>query len=201
MKFRRSIALERKTLPRSRLECDIDFYRFGITYLRQTLISEPVDITIFPCTVEGSFLYVSNMTTKRIRIVIVEDHAHFREFLAHLLAIQTDIEIVGEAVDGPDAIRVVDETVPDVVCMDFNLPGFNGTEATRRIISAWPNIKVISLSAKNEQGFISEMLDAGAVAYVWKMNAGTDLVKTIRGSTICVVDKGDTSQASQNRRT
>jgi DNA-binding NarL/FixJ family response regulator len=112
--------------------------------------------------------------------MVVDDHNRFRVALRHMLESDENIEIVGEATDGPEAIRLVSQTAPDVVCMDLRLPILNGVEATRRLRATHPMVKIIGLSGHEEQAIIDEMLDAGAVAYVAKANVSDDLVRTIR---------------------
>jgi DNA-binding NarL/FixJ family response regulator len=119
-------------------------------------------------------------TPARIRVIVVDDHNRFRVALRNMLESDANIEIVGEATDGPEAIRLVNQIAPDIVCMDLRLPILNGVEATRRLRATHPSVKIIGLSGHEEQAIIEEMLDAGAVAYVPKANVSDDLVRTIR---------------------
>jgi DNA-binding NarL/FixJ family response regulator len=120
-----------------------------------------------------------SLASGRIRVVVVDDHNRFRAALRQMLEIDASIEIVGEATDGPEAIQLVNRTSPHVVCMDLRLPILNGVEATRRLRTTHPNVKVIGLSGHEEQTVIDEMLEAGAVAYVAKTDVCNDLVRTI----------------------
>ncbi|CAN5364152.1 hypothetical protein BH11PSE11_BH11PSE11_20770 [soil metagenome] len=119
-------------------------------------------------------------TTDRIRILIVEDHHRFRAALRRLLELEVDLHIVGEATDGPEAIDLACQLKPQVICMDLRLPTFTGVEATRRLLGMHPTLKIIGLSAHSEKSYITEMLEAGAVAYVSKADVCDELVHAIR---------------------
>jgi DNA-binding NarL/FixJ family response regulator len=112
--------------------------------------------------------------------MVVDDHNRFRVALRHMLESDENIEIVGEATEGPEAVRLVSLSAPDVVCLDLRLHILNGVDATRRLRATHPMVKIIGLSGHEEQAIIDEMLDAGAVAYVAKANVSDDLVRTIR---------------------
>jgi two-component system NarL family response regulator len=92
----------------------------------------------------------------------------------------SDLEIVAEAGDGQELLRSVRHSHPDVVCMDVGMPGMNGIEATRQLLAINPRIKVIGLSAFTDQHFVVGMLNAGAVGYVTKAEAGDELLRAIR---------------------
>ena len=114
-----------------------------------------------------------------LRILLVDDHKMFREALRAMLEKEPGLEVVAEAGDGPEAVRLAWETSPDVACMDIGLPGMNGVEATRALLAACPAIKVIALSAHAEQRFVLDMMNAGAAGYVIKANAGEELLRAI----------------------
>jgi DNA-binding NarL/FixJ family response regulator len=122
----------------------------------------------------------TQVATSRVRIVLADDHQMFREALRGLLEKVPDLEIVAEAADGAELLRVVRECKPDVVCLDIGMPGMNGIEATRRLLEIDPQIKVIGLSAATEQYVVMGMLDAGALAYVTKNEATDELLRAIR---------------------
>lgn len=105
---------------------------------------------------------------KKCRVLIVDDHQIMREGLARLFEFESDIEVVGEAPDGPEAIALADKLRPDVVLMDVNLGEMDGVEATRRILAADPEIKIIGLSMHVDRSVANAMRDAGAVAYLTK---------------------------------
>ena len=117
-----------------------------------------------------------------LRVLLVDDHKMMREALRRLLLDQDaeKIEVVGEAGDGQSAIDLAKELGPDIVVMDIGLPGLSGVEATRHLHATHPEIKVIALSTYADRRFVSEMLSAGAAAYVAKASAGDDLMNAIR---------------------
>jgi two-component system NarL family response regulator len=108
------------------------------------------------------------------------NHRVVREGLASLLTEQPDLEVVGEASTGVEAMDVIDEHRPDVVLMDFSMPEMSGEEATRRISRRWPGVRVVALSMF-EEGFASQkMIEAGAEAYVPKAGRTDKLINIIR---------------------
>lgn len=115
-----------------------------------------------------------------IRIVVADDHRIVREGLASILDQQPDMEIVGEAVDGYDAIAKTDELTPDVVIMDVSMPRLNGFEATRRIRQTHPEVQIIALSMHEEAQVCNAMMKAGAVGYLQKDGPSDLLFSTIR---------------------
>jgi DNA-binding NarL/FixJ family response regulator len=119
-------------------------------------------------------------TGTRIRIVLADDHQMFREALRSMLEKVSDLEIVAEANDGQELLRIVREYNPDVVCTDVGMPGMNGIEATRQLLAINPRVKVIGLSAFTDQQFVVGMLNAGAVGYVTKTEAADELLRAIR---------------------
>jgi DNA-binding NarL/FixJ family response regulator len=115
-----------------------------------------------------------------IRIMLVDDHALFRTALRHVLETCADMQIVAEASNGQEAIRLAAETAPDIVCMDHRLPILGGVETTRQLRISHPAIKVIGLSACAGHATVAAILAAGAVAYVDKEHAGEQLIAAIR---------------------
>jgi DNA-binding NarL/FixJ family response regulator len=103
-----------------------------------------------------------------IRVLIAEDHAVVRAGLSDLLATREDLEVVGEAVDGGEAVQKATELSPDVVLMDLSMPNVDGIEATRRINEALPETVVVVLTSFSDREPILEALDAGAVGYLLK---------------------------------
>ena len=114
-----------------------------------------------------------------IRVLLVEDHQMVREGLRSLLEHQDGIEVVGEATDGRSAVCLVRQVSPAVVVMDVSMPGLNGVEATRQIMTEMPGVKVIGLSMHTDKRFIMEMLRAGASGYLLKASAFDELVRAI----------------------
>ena len=115
----------------------------------------------------------------KLRILLADDHKMFREALRSLLGMSPDLDVVAEAGDGLEVIRLIRETSPDIVCMDISMPGMNGIETTQRITATWPSVKVIALSAYPDQRYVMDMMSAGAAAYVTKAEAGDELLRAI----------------------
>lgn len=117
--------------------------------------------------------------TERCRVLIVDDHEILREGLAELLQLEPEIQVVGEAADGPQSILLARNLVPDVIVMDVNLGEMSGIDATRRILNDNPGIKIIGLSMHLDDEIINAMKDAGAVAYLPKGGPAEDLITAI----------------------
>jgi DNA-binding NarL/FixJ family response regulator len=115
-----------------------------------------------------------------VRVVLVDDHAVVRRGLADLLASTPDIEVVGTAGDGDEALTVVDETSPDVVLMDLQMPRTDGVEATRRLISSGAAAQVLVLTSYSDSERIIAALDAGAVGYLLKDADPDDVIEGVR---------------------
>ena len=124
---------------------------------------------------------------KRIRVVLADDHAVLRAGLKALLNAEADMEVVGEATDGQDAIDKVRALRPDVIVMDISMPGVNGLEATQRIVQAGLDAKVLVLTMHPEEQYLLQVIKAGAAGYVLKKSADTELMDAIR-----TVYRGDT---------
>ena len=116
----------------------------------------------------------------RIKLLLVDDHAVFRDGIRALLGTYDDIDIVGEASDGKEAVAKVQEFAPDIVVMDIAMPGMDGIEATRRIKKKYPNVKVLVLTQYNNKENMISMVKAGAVGYMSKKAIGSQLVEAIR---------------------
>jgi two-component system, NarL family, response regulator NreC len=117
---------------------------------------------------------------KKIRLLIVDDHPVVQAGLKTLLGIHSDMEVVGEAVDGEMAIKRALELEPDVVVMDIAMAGMNGVEATRKIKELLPETKVLVLTMHDNEEYLRMMLDVGATGYVLKKAANTELAVAIR---------------------
>ncbi|MCL5036078.1 MAG: response regulator transcription factor [Chloroflexi bacterium] len=115
-----------------------------------------------------------------IRIILADDHEIIREGLKALLEKQHDMEVVGEAEDGRTTVRLTKELKPDVVIMDITMPDLNGIEATRKIMSEIPNVKVVALSVHSDKRFVMEMFKAGASGYLPKDCAFSELAVAVR---------------------
>lgn len=114
-----------------------------------------------------------------LRLLLADDHRMFREALRALLERNPEFEIVGETGDGNEIVELVGERSPDIVCLDIDLPGLNGIEITRRLAESQPKVRVIALSVFSDRGYITDMLNAGAAAYVTKAAAGAELLRAI----------------------
>lgn len=117
---------------------------------------------------------------KRIRLVLADDHAVVRAGTRELLEQQPDLDIVGEASDGEEAVRLAHELQPDVIVMDVRMPRMSGVEATRRIKAECPGVRVLVLTAHDDDEYVFALLQAGANGYLMKTAEIEDLVKAIR---------------------
>ena len=115
-----------------------------------------------------------------IHVLIADDHALFREGLRALFTALPDIEVVGEAAEGESAIKQVDALQPDIVLMDINMPGLNGIEATRRILSNHPNLGVIMVTMLEDDASVFSAMRAGARGYVLKGAHHDEILQAIR---------------------
>jgi PAS domain S-box-containing protein len=118
---------------------------------------------------------------KGIRVMLVDDHPVLLECLSQMFHSQFDIEVVGEASDGEEAVHLARKLVPDVILMDISMPKMNGVEATRIIHAEFPQIRVIGLSMYDEDDQAEAMLNAGASAYLSKRQNMGLLLSAIRG--------------------
>ncbi len=116
----------------------------------------------------------------KIRVVIADDHAIVREGVKALIGLADDIEVVGEAADGREAIARVSECEPDVVLMDIAMPDLGGLEATVEIRKQHPRTRILVLSQYEDREYIRRFLKAGVSGYVLKKSAGSDLTAAIR---------------------
>lgn len=118
-----------------------------------------------------------------LRVALIDDHQPFRERLRALLEEDPDLEIVAEAGSGQEILDIALRTEIDVACMDISMPGINGIEATRRLLAGKPGVRVIGLSAYADPHYVEAMLDAGAVGYFTKGDAGEALLQAIHSAT------------------
>jgi DNA-binding NarL/FixJ family response regulator len=115
-----------------------------------------------------------------ITVLLVDDHALVRQGFRRMLEDETDIQVVGEASDGHEAVAAVAQLRPKVVVMDFALPSMNGAVATRQILKAAPDTAVLVLSMHSEPSYVRTCLDAGARGYVLKNAMDLELVDAVR---------------------
>ena len=116
----------------------------------------------------------------RIKVLVVDDHAMFRQGIRSLLETCDDIDVVGEAADGSEAVEEVRRVAPHVVLMDIGMPVMGGVEATRRIQKEAPNTRVLVLTQYEDSEYVLSMLRAGAKGYISKTATGEELVSAIR---------------------
>ena len=117
---------------------------------------------------------------KRIRILLADDHAVVRQGFKMILSSQPDMEIVGEAGNGREAVELAENLKPDVVVMDVAMPELNGIEATRRLAASVPHARVVALSMHKDNVYVREILRAGARGYLLKDSVAADLVAAVR---------------------
>lgn len=122
------------------------------------------------------------MSSRPIKVFLADDHTIVRQGLAKLLEGEPDLTIVGEAENGHETVKKVEEIRPDVVLMDISMPLLNGIEATRQIRKCVPQTRVIILSMHSHDRYISELLSMGASGYLLKDASGADIVKAIRAA-------------------
>jgi len=117
-----------------------------------------------------------------IRVLIVDDHSVVRQGLRMFLAMDSELEVVGEALDGKDAISQVEELSPDVVLMDLVMPEMDGIEATRIICKSYPEVEVIALTSVLEDQAIIKAIRAGAIGYLLKDTEAHELRRAIKNA-------------------
>jgi DNA-binding NarL/FixJ family response regulator len=122
----------------------------------------------------------------KIRVLIVDDHAIMRDGIRALLSVNDDIEVIGEASEGREAIKKMEQLKPDVIVMDIAMPGMDGMEATRQMVKGNPGVKVLILTQHDNKEYIISAIKAGAAGFVPKRALGSELVSAIRS-----VSRGD----------
>ncbi len=123
----------------------------------------------------------------KIKILLADDHAILRAGLRALLSAEPDCEVVGEAGDGAEALAVAQERLPDVILLDLSMPGLGGLEALRELKQRLPRAKVLVLTMHDDEGYLYQVLQAGASGYLLKRAADSELLAAIRA-----VHRGDT---------
>jgi DNA-binding NarL/FixJ family response regulator len=136
------------------------------------------------------------MSAKKVRVLIAEDHGTVREGMRLLIEKEPDMEVVGEAADGREALRLALKLLPDVVLMDISMPGVDGLQATRGLQESCPQVRVLALTRHADYGFLTEMLRAGAKGYVLKQSSSVDLVSAVKAvaSGQCYLDPAVTGK-------
>lgn len=120
------------------------------------------------------------MRVPAIRVVVVDDHALHRDGTRQILEAHDDLQVVGDADSGEMALAMVNALKPDVVLLDIRLPGMNGIEVTRRLTRDHPDVRVIMVSAYDEDEYVRGALEAGAAGYLRKTAPGKELVQAVR---------------------
>lgn len=115
-----------------------------------------------------------------IQIVLADDHPLVRRSIRNLLNNAPDIEIIGEAGDGPETLRMVEELTPDVLLLDMEMPGLNGVEVARRLRAIKPSVRILVLSTYSDKQYILGALTSGVAGYLTKEEANQTLIKAIR---------------------
>jgi NarL family two-component system response regulator LiaR len=121
-------------------------------------------------------------TPKPIRVMIVDDHDMVRRGLAAFLRAKPDLELVGEARDGKEAMQVCERVHPDVILMDLVMPEMGGAEATRALRGKCPQVQVIALTSFQDKELVRQALEAGAISYLLKNVTADDLAEAIRAA-------------------
>lgn len=119
---------------------------------------------------------------KPVRILLADDHTIVRQGLARLLEEQQNFKVVGEAVNGQDAVEKAEKLKPDIIIMDIAMPRMNGIEAAKRIRKQMPETKIIILSMYSHEHYIHELLECGVSGYLLKDSGGQDIIKAIRAA-------------------
>jgi two-component system response regulator NreC len=126
------------------------------------------------------------MARAMIKVLVVDDHTIVRDGICALLALTPDLEVIGEASNGSEALKRIEDLSPDVVVMDMGMPVMGGLEATRRIRHEFPNVKVLVLTQYDDQEYVFPVIEAGALGFIIKTAASSDLATGIRS-----VHRGD----------
>ena len=119
-------------------------------------------------------------TDRAIRVMLVDDHAVVRSGLAAFLLASDDLELVGEAGSGEQAVALCGQVRPDVVLMDLVMPGMDGASATQAICGRYPDVQVVALTSFKEDKLVQAVLEAGAIGYLLKNITADELAEAIR---------------------
>ncbi|MBI2237580.1 MAG: response regulator transcription factor [Actinobacteria bacterium] len=118
----------------------------------------------------------------RMKVLVVDDHAVVREGIRMVLEGDPELQVVGEASSGEEAIDKVRELEPNVVVMDIGMPGLSGFEATRRIRQSHPDVQVLALTVHDSEAYVFQMLQAGATGYVVKRAPAAEVIQAVKGA-------------------
>ncbi|MDI1241006.1 MAG: response regulator transcription factor [bacterium] len=118
--------------------------------------------------------------SKKIRILIAEDHQTVREGIKLLVSSQPDMEVIGEAGDGEEAIELTKTLLPELLLMDVSMPRMNGLKATKKLRSITPDLRILTLTRHTDDGYLRQLIAAGSDGYVLKQSAPDQLITAIR---------------------
>ncbi len=130
--------------------------------------------------VNGEVKMMNEQLNNKIKIVIIDDHQLFREGVKRILAMESEFEIVADGQDGSQALELVKLYRPDVILMDINMPNMNGVEATKELVQAFPNIKVLILSIHDDESYVTHVLKTGASGYLLKEMDADALIEAVK---------------------
>src|SRR3954452_15649287 len=116
----------------------------------------------------------------KLRVMLADDHETVREGLKMIVNAQDDMEVISVASDGLEAIAQAQQLLPDVLVMDISMPSLNGLKATQKLKELCPQVRVVTLSRHDGDGYVQQLLRAGASGYVLKQSASTELLRAIR---------------------
>jgi DNA-binding NarL/FixJ family response regulator len=116
----------------------------------------------------------------KLKILLADDHETVREGIKMIINSQTDMQVIGEASNGHVAVQKAEELQPDIIIMDISMPELNGLKATVKLKRTCPDIKILTLTRHTDDGYLQELLKAGANGYVLKQSASTELLRAIR---------------------
>jgi len=116
----------------------------------------------------------------KLRVLLADDHETVREGIKLIINAQDDMEVVGEAGDGREAIRLSQELLPDVLVMDVSMPELNGLKAAAKLKRVAPAIKILTLTRHTDEAYLQELLQAGVSGYVLKQSVSAELIRAIR---------------------
>jgi len=117
-----------------------------------------------------------------IRVLVVDDYEPFRRVVCSRLESRPDLEVIGEASDGLEAVEKAQALKPDLILLDIGLPSLNGIEAAQRISRLIPTATILFVSQISDADVVQEALSSGAIGYVWKQDAGTDLLPGVESA-------------------
>lgn len=116
----------------------------------------------------------------KLRILLAEDHETIRDGLKLLVNSQPDMEVIGEADNGRVAVKLAQQLLPDVIVMDVSMPELNGLQATKRLKQICPQVKILPLTRHTDDGYMQQLIQAGASGYVLKQSKSSELLRAIR---------------------